>query len=196
MAARAKKEVKRRIKKMQAPEKKTAEEAAKISGDDNQVVGRISRDQFGLGLAKAVAKRATCRKADGKGVGVVIMDITKHDILAVGYNGSPPGEPHCIDGDGCILREVDNRVRCRRIVHAEINAAIRCKVPISQPKIVYATHQPCFECFKVLQCINVKEIHFIHIYGDGLRQVANGEVDEYGISRQCNQKIKMVCHPE
>jgi dCMP deaminase len=71
-------------------------------------------DTYFIRIAKEVSSRATCNRA---AVGAVIVKDNR--ILSTGYNGSPAGEPHCLDV-GCDI--VDNQ--CVRTVHAEANAII------------------------------------------------------------------------
>lgn len=65
-----------------------------------------------INIAKEVAKRSTCPRAS---VGAVIVKDNR--ILSTGYNGAPPGEPHCTDV-GCLM---ENN-HCERTIHAETNA--------------------------------------------------------------------------
>lgn len=51
---------------------------------------RISREQMLMEVAHVVARRGTCSRAQ---VGVVFA--REGRILATGYNGAPPGIPHC-----------------------------------------------------------------------------------------------------
>ena len=69
-------------------------------------------DEYFLAIAKDVASRATCPRAS---VGAIIVKDNR--ILSTGYNGAPPGEPHCTD-IGCDM--VDGH--CQRTIHAETNA--------------------------------------------------------------------------
>jgi dCMP deaminase len=63
-------------------------------------------------ITKLISKLGTCNRAK---VGCVIAKEGR--IISTGYNGSPPGEPHCID-IGCIM--VDGH--CIATTHAEANA--------------------------------------------------------------------------
>lgn len=63
-------------------------------------------------MCKAVSMLGTCKRAR---VGALIVRDGR--IICTGYNGSPPGEVHCIDV-GCDM--VDGH--CIRTTHAEANA--------------------------------------------------------------------------
>ena len=69
--------------------------------------------EYMLKFARVAADRASCLRAH---VGAVIST-SDFRLVATGYNGSPAGEPECID-IGCDI--VDNH--CIRTIHAEQNA--------------------------------------------------------------------------
>ena len=73
---------------------------------------RISRRNLMLAISRQVGQRGTCPRAR---VGCVIERDGR--ILAIGYNGSPPGMSHC-DDVGCLM--VNGH--CTRTTHAEANA--------------------------------------------------------------------------
>lgn len=73
---------------------------------------RISREEILIETTKLEAKRGTCLRAQ---VGCVIA--IEGRVIATGYNGAPPGEPHCFDV-GCQMEEG----HCVRTIHAEANA--------------------------------------------------------------------------
>lgn len=51
---------------------------------------RLTRDEYLMEVAHVVARRGTCSRAQ---VGVVFA--REGRIVATGYNGAPPGVPHC-----------------------------------------------------------------------------------------------------
>jgi len=59
---------------------------------------RISKDDYYLRIAEAIAIRSTCVRHK-YGAVIVNDDI----IVSTGYNGAPRGEPNCIDGDECYM---------------------------------------------------------------------------------------------
>lgn len=82
---------------------------------------RLSKDQYYLGIALAVAQRSTCLR---KRYGAVIV---KNDsIIATGYNGAPRGESNCCDIGTCSRANYthgEGYLFCPA-VHAEQNAII------------------------------------------------------------------------
>lgn len=83
---------------------------------------RITKDEYYLKIAKAVASRSTCLKRQ---YGCVIVN--NDEIVATGYNGSPRGEINCCDVGSCKrINEPHNSgdySKCHS-VHAEQNALI------------------------------------------------------------------------
>jgi dCMP deaminase len=121
-------------------------------------------DQYFMGIAMAVRKRANCL---GNRVGAVVVQDKR--VLATGYNGTPENMENCMDG-GCH--------RCSKrdqypsgtgydlciCVHAEQNAilaAARFGIPIAGAS-VYSTMRPCFGCTKEMLQAKISAVHFIH----------------------------------
>lgn len=99
---------------------------------------RISRDQMWMMMAEVAAMRSTCRRLS---VGAVIVD-QRHNLVAIGYNGPPSGEPHCT-GDACGIPH------CTRATHAEINALGRVMLPYAKLTLtMYVTASPCEHCWE------------------------------------------------
>lgn len=114
---------------------------------------RISKDEYFYEMARACSLRATCPR---RSVGAVIVS-GEGRLLATGYNGSPPGYPHCTDV-GCEV--VDNH--CQRAIHAEVNAVAQAAmygIPIKGARLYLYTGEdripPCRECMKVLLAAGV-----------------------------------------
>jgi dCMP deaminase len=118
---------------------------------------RPSWERYFIELARVVASRSTC---DRLKVGVVL--VRDRRILATGYNGSMPGSKHCSDVGHAMLDG-----HCVRTVHAEVNAlAHAARFGVStEEAIAYATHSPCFQCYKTLASAGVKVIIFDETYG-------------------------------
>lgn len=84
---------------------------------------RPDKDQYYLGIAKAVSARSTCMRRQ---YGAVI--VKDDQIIATGYNGAPRGEANC-DDNGYCFREATGvphgeKYELCRAVHAEQNAII------------------------------------------------------------------------
>ena len=80
---------------------------------------RPSKDEYYLGIAKAVAMRSTCLR---KHYGAIIV---KNDrVIATGYNGAVAGEPHCTTCTKCNTgKDIETYLSCRSC-HAEQNALL------------------------------------------------------------------------
>jgi dCMP deaminase len=84
---------------------------------------RISKDEYYLGIAEAVAQRSTCLR---RKYGAIIVQ--NEEIIATGYNGSPRGCSNCCDLGYCErerqkIPQGKNYELCKAI-HAEQNAII------------------------------------------------------------------------
>ena len=113
-------------------------------------LARPSWDEYFLEIAKVVATRSTCDRAN---VGAVI--VKNKVILSTGYNGAPRGLPHCNDVGHEI---VDGH--CIRTAHAETNAiaqAAKNGTSIEDASI-YLTISPCYDCFKIIVNAGIKEV--------------------------------------
>ena len=99
------------------------------------VYERLDWTAYFLTIAKAVALRSTCPRLQ---VGAVIT--YRNKIVTTGYNGAPPGKPHCTEV-GCMI--VDGH--CKRTIHAEENALTQLNLH-GYPLKMYVTHEPCVIC--------------------------------------------------
>lgn len=86
-------------------------------------MNRISKTEYYLGIAEAVAKRSTCLRRQ---YGAII--VKNDEIISTGYNGSPRGTDNCCDVGYC-WREENNiphgeQYEACLAVHAEQNAII------------------------------------------------------------------------
>lgn len=128
---------------------------------------RGSWDQYFLEIALATAKRSTCPRLH---VGAVLTYDRR--IVSTGYNGSVHGQPHC-DDIGCDLVPTNEPLpadparpdsaapapmRCQRTVHAEANALLHGAHVDLSGAILYATHSPCRECFKLIAQVGISSV--------------------------------------
>ena len=113
---------------------------------------RLSWDEYFREIAKLVSTRSTCPRAS---VGAILVKDKR--IIATGYNGALPGEPHCTV-IGCDMQ--DNH--CQRAIHAEVNAiAQAAKFGVSVIGAVFYIYMsrgdigPCRECRKVISAAGI-----------------------------------------
>lgn len=127
---------------------------------------RISKDQYYLNIAEAVAGRSTCLR---RRYGAVIVN--NDEIIATGYNGAPRGEPNCVDYGFCQREELNipkgERYELCVSCHAEMNAIIsaaRSDMIGSTIYIVglekdgrYANPAPCIICRRLVVNAGIKK---------------------------------------
>jgi len=113
---------------------------------------RLDRNEYFMQLAELTAKRGTCNRAQ---VGAVAVKDKR--IIMSGYNGSPPGMTHCDDAGHQMVND-----HCVRTIHAEQNIITQCaKNGIALDECtVYVTHEPCFECLKLMISAGVDLVIF------------------------------------
>lgn len=144
-------------------------------------MSRISRDDALMAIAEIMAKRGTCSRAS---VGAVIA--IEGRIIATGYVGSPPGQPHCIDPSvGC---EQGTDGGCIRTVHAEANsiAFAAASGVATRGATIYTTHSPCRNCAKLILTAAIRRVVFSREYRDRsgleLLEAAGVETETYRAS--------------
>lgn len=123
---------------------------------------RISRHSMFMQMAQAAARRSTCYRLN---VGALVVQGV--DVLGIGYNGAPSGQPHCT-GQGC---QYFDSSKCG-VMHAEENAigraASRAKLIYRHhiDCVLYVTHSPCDDCVtRVLQGgLRFSEVYFETTY--------------------------------
>jgi len=121
---------------------------------------RPSWDEYFLKLAMLASERATCPRMH---CGCVL--VKDRFVLATGYNGSLPGQPHCEDV-GCLV--VENH--CVRTNHAEINALTQAAVHGVNIKgsTAYITNMSCTTCAKALIAAGIKRVVVFSDFHDTL----------------------------
>ena len=114
-----------------------------------------------LNIAEMVAMRATCPRAQ---VGAVL--VKDNLIIATGYNGAPPGEPHCSDV-GCQTTEIEGVQRhCERAVHAETNAIAQASMAgrSTRGSTMYfidsreRNAEECKKCFQLMKAVGITNV--------------------------------------
>ena len=117
-------------------------------------IPRLPWDEYWMLMAHLTATRSTCDRGPellfdlGRhGVGAVLVKNKR--MIAGGYNGSAPGQPHCDEYRGGHLMQEGH---CIRTIHSEMNAIIQCALDGISPQgaTLYTTASPCFDCTKVI----------------------------------------------
>lgn len=131
---------------------------------------RIPWDTFFMDLACIIAERSTCIR---RHVGAVAVRDKR--IVATGYNGAPPGVPHCTEKT--CLRTVMNipsgeRIEACAASHSEMNLIVQAaKFGFSLDGCtVYCTHMPCFTCAKLLYSVGIRQVFYIENYPDPISE--------------------------
>jgi dCMP deaminase len=119
---------------------------------------RIGKEEYFLLLAKTVALRSTCPKAQ---VGAVI--VRDGSIISTGYNGAPIGEKHCYE-----VGHNEVAGHCQRAVHAELNAILQAAKHgnATNGSTLYITHFPCNHCLKAIKNAGILKIVYEVAYKD------------------------------
>lgn len=144
---------------------------------------RLTRDKMFMQIAEIVAQRSTCPR---KHVGAVM--VRENHIVSIGYNGAPPGLPHCTDG-GCALEfpheQFGLQGGCTRAIHAEMNCiafAARQGAP-TDDATMYCTCATCANCAALLASSGIKRFVYLESYrltaGIDLLKEANVEVIQW-----------------
>jgi dCMP deaminase len=128
---------------------------------------RPNWDEYFMLMAKLAAIRSTCLAFP---VGAVI--VKDRQILATGYNGSPPNSVHCTAQGFCYPQlPACNASKSlpSRAVHAEANAiAQAAKHGISTNNAtIYVTLEPCLACLKLIISAGIKTIYYEHKFNTG-----------------------------
>jgi dCMP deaminase len=129
-------------------------------------------DEYFIGIANAVSRRATCLR---RKYGAVITK--DHIIVSTGYNGAPAGMRDCIDVGKCTRKELQiphgERYELCHSVHAEANAIIRASVDELRGATMYISgrddrnkecdSEPCMMCKRMILNSRIAKV----VYSDG-----------------------------
>ena len=117
-----------------------------------------------MAIAMILSERGTC---DRKQVGAVIVRDGR--CVSWGYNGAPPGAPHCDENDhGWAGMAEPYGIGCRNATHAEANAlAFAAKQGISTDDgTLYVTVAPCDNCSRLLIAAGISNVYYHEEYRD------------------------------
>jgi len=118
------------------------------------LVGRPPWDEIWMSFAQSIARRSYDPRHQ---VGAVIVTKENTQVLAVGYNGNYSGGPN----------EVESTVPGESgMIHAEINALLKCDYNLPAKKIMYVTLSPCRMCAKAMVNGGISEVIYDVEYRD------------------------------
>lgn len=144
---------------------------------------RIDIDSYYILMAKTAALRSTCLHREQ---GAVL--VRDNRIISAGYNGQPPGAPHCIDIGWCAKESTPTPLPCRAEgLHAESNAlASAAKLGISTDgTTMYCLYSPCMVCCNLLKSAGIVRVKYLELY-PGFKDVPT-YLDSIGIA---SMKVK------
>ncbi len=132
----------------------------KPAGVSQEKYKRPTWDEYFLALLEPIGRRSTCDRARS---GSVIAS-PHHTIIATGYIGSPPGQPHC-DDVGHLMKTTIHEdghqsQHCVRTLHAEENAILQCaKDGIKlDGATIYSKMVPCWNCAMRICRVGIKRV--------------------------------------
>jgi dCMP deaminase len=127
----------------------------------NYPIGRSRPDivSYFMSIADAAASRSTCWHRQQ---GVVLA--RGNYIISMGYNGSPPKQPHCIDLGNCAKEQ---GLPCRAEgLHGESNALLSAarNGVLTLDADCYCIYSPCRSCCNMLKAAGIKSVIYSQLY--------------------------------
>jgi dCMP deaminase len=137
---------------------------------------RPSWDDYFMAIAKLVGTRGTCNRLYS---GAIL--VKNNRIIATGYNGAPPGLPHC-DDIGHLMEEG----HCVRTIHGEHNVLLQAAIQGTTDTVgstMYTKYAPCMHCAKYVIACGIRRVVMGKTYRNSktpqLLRDAGVEVIEY-----------------
>lgn len=129
------------------------------------------RHEVYLEIAQVLRTQSTCTRGQ---VGAVL--VVDRRIIATGYNGAPPGLPHCTDV-GCLEEPDSYGAGCIRSIHAEANvvAFAARHAGGALGATLYCTSGPCLKCAQLILSAGIASVVFQDPYRlpDGVELLVN-----------------------
>jgi dCMP deaminase len=130
-------------------------------------------DEFFFLLALMYSTRGTCDR-----LRTATLIVKNKRFVGAGYNGSPPGAPHCDDVDHLIIEG-----HCERTLHGEENAINNTSREDLRGATAYILGTPCFRCAKLLISAGVKKINVLGTYENSRgKSLLDDLCDQTGVS--------------
>jgi len=154
---------------------------------------RPNWDDYFMAITRIIATRGTC---DRLRAGAII--VKKNRIISTGYNGSPPGLPHC-DDVGHLMEEG----HCIRTIHAEHNAILQAAIlsgASTDGSTMYTKFSPCMHCAKYIVAAGIKRVVIGKLYR-GEKAVeylkeAGVQIDIYKENSEWNKIVRELFNNE
>lgn len=130
---------------------------------------RPSIDKTFTEMAFVLARRSTCIRTQQAAI-----IVRNRQLIAGGYNGSPPGMPHCLDL-GCAregARPMAKTELCRAFyLHGESNAIAQAarNGTSTDGAIMYTIYSPCKGCCNLVRVAGIKRLVYVYEY-QGFRE--------------------------
>jgi dCMP deaminase len=117
-------------------------------------MSRPDWDEVWLDVARKISQRSYDPRHQ---VGTVVVTQDNTQVLAVGYNGNYTGGPN----------EVESEIPGESgMLHAEINALLKCDYNNPKEKRMYVTLSPCRMCAKAIVNSGIQEVIYSEEYRD------------------------------
>src|SRR5262245_40962958 len=132
-------------------------------------MSKRNKDQVFLEIAHTLGELSTCDRAH---IGAVVTHEGR--CVAWGYNGAPPGLPHCDENwhgwaESGTWKDRDLReFGCKNASHAEANAiSFAARQGISTDNgTLYVSQSPCLTCSRLIIAAGIKRVVYGTMYRD------------------------------
>jgi len=158
---------------------------------EKQVVSDYVRpgwDDYYMAMCRIIGTRSSCDRLRS---GAVLVKDKR--IISTGYNGSPPGLPHCDGEEGHLMEEG----HCVRTIHGEHNTILQAAIvsgTSTEGSTMYTKFSPCIHCAKYIVAAGIKRVVMGRVYRntDVIRYLekAEIEVDIYKENPRWNRAVQ------
>jgi len=121
---------------------------------------RPSWSETWMSIAKEISKRSYDPQLQ---VGAIIVSEDNTRMLSIGYNGNYKGGPN---------QRESTDPGMGGLIHAEVNALVKCDFNFSKKKHMYITHSPCRDCAKLIVNAEIAKV----VYGIKYRDLSGLEI--------------------
>ena len=141
-----------------------------------------------LNIAEEISNNSNCVSFH---VGAIL--VSNGRIISTGYNGTPAEYINCSDifNSKEFDRETHHKFSDSCEIHAEVNSILYAAIHGVSIKNcdIYITHQPCFNCLKLIIGAGIKNIYYRYPYD-------KANYDEYLIGMIKSLNIKLIQVPK